>query len=112
MVRTGVGKSPCTRKVAQILKSCGKKCVVVRHPIPYGTVTFQEVQRFASLEDLDKYKCTIEEREEYEGNLEDQTVVYAGIDYEKILREAEKEADVIIWGKRIHHFVTLLRWRK
>ncbi len=96
-VRTGSGKSQTTRKVAEILKKAGKKLVVVRHPMPYGNLVKQTCQRFAEFKDLDRYNCTIEEREEYEPHLERKTVVYAGVDYEKILRQAEKEADVILW---------------
>ncbi len=96
-VRTGCGKSQTTRKVAHILKSWGKKVVVVRHPMPYGDLRLQVAQRFETLADLDRYRCTIEEREEYEPHLREGTVVYAGVDYEKILRMAEEEADVILW---------------
>ncbi|HEU12769.1 MAG: cyclic 2,3-diphosphoglycerate synthase [Thermoplasmata archaeon] len=96
-VRTGSGKSQTTRKVSEILKKKGKRVVVIRHPMPYGDLVKQRVQRFATLEDLDRYECTIEEREEYEPHLRNGTVVYAGVDYEAILREAEKEADVILW---------------
>jgi predicted GTPase len=96
-VRTGSGKSQTTRRVADILKKTGKKLVVVRHPMPYGNLVKQTCQRFADFKDLDRYDCTIEEREEYEPHLERKTVVYAGVDYEKILRQAEKEADVILW---------------
>lgn len=96
-VRTGCGKSQTTRRVSDILRELGKKVVVVRHPMPYGDLRKQVVQRFASFEDLDKYECTVEEREEYEPHLERGNVVYAGVDYEKILRQAEKEADVILW---------------
>jgi predicted GTPase len=96
-VRTGSGKSQTTRKVADILKKAGKKLVVVRHPMPYGNLVKQTCQRFADFKDLDRYDCTIEEREEYEPHLERKTVVYAGVDYEKILRQAEREADVILW---------------
>lgn len=96
-VRTGCGKSQTSRKIVQILKSIGKKVVTVRHPMPYGDLTRQVVQRFASYEDMDRQKCTIEEREEYEPVVRMGAVIYAGIDYEKILREAEKEADVIVW---------------
>lgn len=95
--RTGSGKSQTTRRVAEILKDLGKKTVVIRHPMPYGDLTKQIVQRFETLEDLDKYNCTIEEREEYEPHISRGNVVYAGVDYEKIIREAEKEADVILW---------------
>lgn len=96
-VRTGVGKSQTTRRVCEVLKSMGKRVVAVRHPMPYGDLTLQTVQRFAAYEDLDRHKCTIEEREEYEPHIDRGVVVYAGVDYEKILREAEKEADVVVW---------------
>lgn len=96
-VRTGSGKSQVTRKIAKILKSRGKRVVVIRHPMPYGDLKKQIVQRFATYEDLDWYNATIEEREEYEPHIDNGIVVYAGVDYEKILRRAEKEADVIIW---------------
>jgi predicted GTPase len=96
-VRTGSGKSPTTRKVRDILKSMGLKVVVVRHPMPYGNLLKSAVQRFETYADLDKADCTIEEREEYEPHIENGTVVFAGVDYERILREAEKEADVILW---------------
>jgi len=95
--RTGSGKSQTTRRVVEILREMGKKVVVVRHPMPYGDLVKQKVQRFATYEDLDKYNCTIEEREEYEPHIDRGAVVYAGVDYEAILREAEKEADVVIW---------------
>lgn len=96
-VRTGSGKSQSTRKVVQLLREAGKKVVAVRHPMPYGNLVAQRVQRFARLEDLDKHDCTIEEREEYEPHIVSGNVIYAGVDYEAILREAEKEADVIVW---------------
>lgn len=96
-VRTGSGKSQTTRKVSEILKKKGKRVVVVRHPMPYGDLVKQRVQRFATMDDLDRYECTIEEREEYEPHIRNGTVVYAGVDYEAILREAEKEADIILW---------------
>jgi predicted GTPase len=96
-VRTGSGKSPTTRRVVDLLKEKGIKVVVIRHPMPYGDLRKQVCQRFASYEDLDRYECTIEEREEYEPLIDRGVVVYAGVDYEKILREAEKEADLIIW---------------
>ncbi|MCS7125116.1 MAG: cyclic 2,3-diphosphoglycerate synthase [Candidatus Bathyarchaeota archaeon] len=96
-VRTGCGKSQTSRQIAKILKDKGLNVVVVRHPMPYGDLRKQICQRFATYEDLDKYNCTIEEREEYEPHLDNKVVVYAGVDYEKILREAEKEADVIVW---------------
>ena len=96
-VRTGSGKSQTSRKVCRILREMGYKVVVVRHPMPYGDLRRQVCQRFASMEDLDKYECTIEEREDYEPHIANGFVVYAGVDYEKILREAEKEADIIVW---------------
>jgi len=96
-VRTGCGKSQTTRKVAQILQEAGKKVVAIRHPMPYGNLVEQKVQRFAELSDLDKHNCTIEEREEYEPHIVSGTIIYAGVDYEAILREAEQEADVILW---------------
>lgn len=96
-VRTGSGKSQTTRAVAGILKGMGKRVVAVRHPMPYGDLTKQIVQRFADYGDLDRFETTIEEREEYEPHLNRGTVVYAGVDYEKILRQAEAEADVILW---------------
>jgi predicted GTPase len=96
-VRTGCGKSPLSRMVASQLRHLGWNPVVIRHPMPYGDLAAQAVQRFATLEDLDRHQCTIEEREEYEPHLQKGTVVYAGVDYEKILRQAEKEADVILW---------------
>ncbi|TFB09315.1 GTPase [Candidatus Marinimicrobia bacterium MT.SAG.3] len=96
-VRTGSGKSQTTRKVAEVLKEMGKKVAVIRHPMPYGDLTAQAVQRFANYEDLDKHQVTIEEREEYEPHIARGNVVYAGVDYEAILRKAEEEADVIIW---------------
>jgi len=96
-VRTGSGKSQTTRRISQILKKKGKKLAVIRHPMPYGDLVKQEVQRFASYEDLDAHECTIEEREEYEPHIDAGTIVYAGVDYEKILRQAEAEADVVLW---------------
>ncbi len=96
-VRTGSGKSQTSRKVIKILRNAGKKVVAVRHPMPYGDLTKQIVQRFASYDDIDRQNCTIEEREEYEPVVKMGAVIYAGIDYEKILREAEKEADIIVW---------------
>lgn len=95
--RTGVGKSQTTRAVCKILQQMGKKVVAIRHPMPYGDLSKQICQRFASYEDLDLHQCTIEEREEYEPHIDNGIIVYAGVDYEVILREAEKEADVIIW---------------
>jgi len=96
-IRTGCGKSQVTRRVAQILKDAGKKVAAIRHPMPYGDLVAQKVQRFASIADLKKHKCTIEEMEEYEPHINTGTIIYAGVDYEAILREAEKEADVILW---------------
>jgi len=96
-VRTGVGKSQTTRYLLAILKELGQRVVAVRHPMPYGDLAAQVCQRFATYEDLDRHHCTIEEREEYEPHIDHGFVVYAGVDYEKILREAEKEADVILW---------------
>ncbi|MBN2385238.1 GTPase [bacterium] len=96
-VRTGCGKSQTTRRVCSILQSKGKKVVAIRHPMPYGNLVEQRVQRFATLEDLDRHKCTIEEREEYEPHIMSGIIVYAGVDYADILREAEKEADVVVW---------------
>ncbi len=96
-VRTGCGKSQTTRKVANILRGKGKKVVVIRHPMPYGDLVKQALQRFETMEDLDKHDCTIEEREEYEPHIKQGNIVYAGVDYERILAEAEKEADIIVW---------------
>ncbi len=96
-VRTGSGKSPTSRRVSKILRDKGLKVAVVRHPMPYGDLRKQIVQKFVTLEDLDRYNTTIEEREDYEPHLVLGNVVFAGVDYEKILREAEKEADVILW---------------
>ncbi|MCP4744841.1 MAG: GTPase [Desulfobacteraceae bacterium] len=96
-VRTGCGKSQTTRHVCDIIQKMGKRPVVIRHPMPYGDLTKQIVQRFSSYEDFEKHNCTIEEREEYEPHVDRGIVVYAGVDYEKILRQAEQEADVVIW---------------
>jgi predicted GTPase len=96
-VRTGSGKSPTSRKVCQLLKSKGIKFVVIRHPMPYGDLSKMAVQRFSTKSDLEKYGSTIEEREEYEPHLEAGNIVYAGVDYKEILKQAEKEADVIVW---------------
>ena len=92
-VRTGCGKSQTSRRVASILKELGKKVAVVRHPMPYGELTEQICQRFATLEDLDTHHCTIEEREEYEPHIKAANIVYAGIDYQQILSRAEAEAE-------------------
>lgn len=96
-VRTGSGKSQTTRRVSSILKSFGLKVAAIRHPMPYGDLAKQRVQHFAQLADLKKHKCTIEEIEEYEPHIVTGTIIYAGVDYEAILRQAEKEADVILW---------------
>jgi len=96
-VRTGSGKSQTSRKVALILKAKGRRVTVIRHPMPYGDLVKQKVQRFAAYSDLDKHECTIEEREEYEPHIDNGIIVYAGVDYGAILRQAEKEADVILW---------------
>jgi predicted GTPase len=95
--RTGCGKSQTTRRVVNLLKAAGKKVVSVRHPMPYGDLVAQKCQRFATLDDLKTHKCTIEEMEEYEPHIDMGSVIYAGVDYEAILREAEKEADIILW---------------
>ncbi len=95
--RTGAGKSQTTRRVAEILKEMGKKVSIVRHPMPYGDLVKQAVQRFATMDDLTKYHCTIEEREEYEPHITRGNVVYAGVDYEKILRKVESESDIVLW---------------
>ena len=96
-VRTGCGKSQTSRKVIEVLMEKGLKVVAIRHPMPYGNLVEQKVQRFATVDDLKKHKCTIEEMEEYEPHVVRGNVIYAGVDYEAILREAEKEADVVIW---------------
>jgi predicted GTPase len=96
-VRTGSGKSQTSRQVAKILKKHGSRVAAIRHPMPYGDLRKQVWQRFASYDDLNKHECTIEEREEYEPHIDNGIIVYAGVDYEKILREAEKESDVIVW---------------
>lgn len=96
-VRTGCGKSQTTRRVAEVVSSAGEKVVVIRHPMPYGDLAKQKVQRFATLEDLKRHDCTIEEMEEYEPHIVRGSVVYAGVDYKAILDQAEKEADIILW---------------
>ncbi len=96
-VRTGSGKSQTTRKICKILRAKGLDVVAVRHPMPYGDLVKQTVQRFATYADMDKFECTVEEREEYEPLIDNGIIVYAGVDYERILREAEQEADVIVW---------------
>ena len=96
-VRTGCGKSQTSRYVSKVLRDAGKRVVAIRHPMPYGDLNKQRVERIASYEDLEKHDCTIEEREEYESHIQQGTVVFAGVDYGEILKEAEGEADVIIW---------------
>ncbi len=96
-IRTGCGKSQTTRAVEEVLQAAGLKVVAIRHPMPYGDLAKQKVQRFAELDDLKKHECTIEEMEEYEPHIVRGNVIYAGVDYEAIVREAEKEADVILW---------------
>jgi predicted GTPase len=96
-VRTGAGKSQTTRRVSLILREMGYKVAAIRHPMPYGDIVKQAVQRFADYSDLDKNQCTIEEREEYEPHLDNGIIVYAGVDYERILRQAEQEVDIILW---------------
>jgi len=96
-VRTGSGKSQTSRKIALLLKDKGRRVVVIRHPMPYGDLVKQKVQRYATYDDLDKNECTIEEREEYEPHIDKGIVVYAGVDYQAILDQAEQEADVILW---------------
>lgn len=96
-VRTGSGKSQTTRRVSKVLIDLGYKVAVIRHPMPYGDLVKQRVQRFASYDDLDKYSCTIEEREEYEPHLDNGIVVFAGVDYADILAQAEKEVDIVLW---------------
>ena len=96
-VRTGAGKSQTSRKVVEILKDLGKKVAAIRHPMPYGDLVKQKVQRFAEIADLKKHNCTIEEMEEYEPHIVRGNVIYAGVDYEAIVRQAEQEADVILW---------------
>jgi predicted GTPase len=96
-VRTVSGKSQTTRRVSLILRGMGYKVAAIRHPMPYGDLVKQAVQRFADYSDLDKHECTIEEREEYEPHLDNGVIVYAGVDYEKILRQAEQEVDIVLW---------------
>jgi predicted GTPase len=96
-VRTGAGKSQTTRRVCQRLMEGGRRVAAIRHPMPYGDLVKQRVQRFAGYDDLDRYECTIEEREEYEPHIRNGIIVYSGVDYAAILHEAEKEADVIVW---------------
>jgi predicted GTPase len=96
-VRTGSGKSQTTRRVSLILREMGYKVAAIRHPMPYGDLVKQKVQRYADYSDLDKHECTIEEREEYEPHLDNGVIVYAGVDYEAILRQAEQEVDIVLW---------------
>jgi len=96
-VRTGSGKSQTSRRVAKILIDMGHRVAAIRHPMPYGDLAKQIVQRYADYSDLDKYECTIEEREEYEPHIDNGVIIYAGVDYEAILRQAEQEADIILW---------------
>jgi len=96
-VRTGCGKSQVSRYIASRLRAAGRKVVSVRHPMPYGDLAQQAVQRMATIEDIDRYRCTIEEREEYEKHVEEGGIIYAGVDYEAILRQAEAEADIVLW---------------
>jgi predicted GTPase len=96
-VRTGSGKSQTTRRVSMILRQMGYKVAAIRHPMPYGDLVKQKVQRFATYADLDKHECTIEEREEYEPHIDNGVIVYAGVDYEAILRQAEQEVDIVLW---------------
>jgi predicted GTPase len=96
-VRTGCGKSQTSRRVCGYFRSQGKRVVAIRHPMPYGDLVKQKVQRYASIDDLHTHKCTVEEMEEYEPHIVEGTIIYAGVDYEAILRQAEKEADVIVW---------------
>ncbi len=96
-VRTGSGKSQTTRRVSLILRGMGFKVAAIRHPMPYGDLVKQKVQRFATYADLDAHECTIEEREEYEPHLDNGVIVFAGVDYEAILRQAEKEVDIVLW---------------
>ncbi len=97
-VRTGCGKSQTSRRITELLRKKGKSVVVVRHPMPYGAdINAQRCQRFAEPGDLDRHNCTIEEREEYESHIQQGNVVYAGVDYEEILRQAEEEADIVLW---------------
>ncbi|MCX6738566.1 MAG: GTPase, partial [Candidatus Parcubacteria bacterium] len=96
-VRTGCGKSQTTRRIVEILREAKKRVTSVRHPMPYGDLVAQKVQRYAKLEDLTKHECTIEEMEEYEPHINMGSIIYAGVDYGEILKKAEKESDVIVW---------------
>src|SRR5919206_417934 len=111
-VRTGSGKSQTTRYVAELLRTAGRRVAVLRHPMPYGDLARQAVQRFARYEDLDAHDCTIEEREEYEPHLAEGNLVFAGIDYEAILRQAETEADVILWDGEMPYGAAALAARR
>ena len=112
-VRTGCGKSQTTRTVMEVLNARGLKPVAIRHPMPYGDLEAQKVQRYGSLDDLVKHKCTIEEMEEYEPHIVRGNVIYAGVDYEAILREAEKEADVIVWdGWKQRHSILQINYKE
>ncbi len=106
-VRTGSGKSQTSRKVALLLKAKGRKVAAIRHPMPYGDLAKQKVQRFAAYADLDKHECTIEEREEYEPHIDNGIIIYSGVDYGAILKQAEKEADVILWDGGNNDFSVL-----
>ena len=96
-VRTGSGKSQTTRRVSEVLREMGYRVAAIRHPMPYGDLVKQKVQRFATYADLDYHECTIEEREEYEPHIDNGVIVYAGVDYEAILRQAEQEVDIVLW---------------
>jgi len=96
-IRTGAGKSQTSRKICRLLRDMGKRVVAIRHPMPYGDLVKQKVQRYATIEDLRTYQCTVEEMEEYEPHIVTGTIIYAGVDYAAILKQAEKEADVIVW---------------
>jgi predicted GTPase len=96
-VRTGAGKSQTTRRVSAVLRAMGHRVAAIRHPMPYGNLVRQEVQRFENYDDLDENECTIEEREEYEPHIDAGVIVYAGVDYGKILRQAEQEVDIVLW---------------
>ena len=96
-VRTGCGKSPVSRRIAAELRKQGWNPVVIRHPMPYGDLVAQRCERFATMADLDRYECTIEEREEYEPHIAEGTIVYAGVDYDDIMKAAEQDGDVILW---------------
>lgn len=111
-VRTGCGKSQTARRIVALLREAGRATVVLRHPMPYGQLERQAVQRFATLDDLDRHECTIEEREEYEPHIECGAIVFAGVDYAAILAEAEREADVLVWdgGNNDTPFIAPTLW--